>query len=239
MWDNRCTIHARTDFPKEERRLLRRCTVEGEPLARIGRSSQETMASTRLPVFDKFISDLRAIWAAETDNSRRMERAKPVLEKFVMEPSLKAHSANWPSTEGHKNLLLYVDPEHDFVDQRGRAHARPHRQRARPRRRLGALRPARRHREPRALRPPRRRQPSPATPRSSSRRSRPARRARSIWCRRATSTPSRAARPARSPSSCAARSSGRAPCCRAATIPRPMSRTEGYGPTQVPYDLVG
>jgi alpha-ketoglutarate-dependent taurine dioxygenase len=33
MWDNRCTIHARTDFPKEERRLLRRCTVEGEPLS--------------------------------------------------------------------------------------------------------------------------------------------------------------------------------------------------------------
>src|SRR6202045_4571336 len=32
MWDNRCTIHARTDFPKEERRLLRRCTVEGGPL---------------------------------------------------------------------------------------------------------------------------------------------------------------------------------------------------------------
>ena len=32
MWDNRCTIHARTDFPKDERRLLRRCAVEGEPL---------------------------------------------------------------------------------------------------------------------------------------------------------------------------------------------------------------
>jgi taurine dioxygenase len=32
MWDNRCTIHARTDFAKNERRLLRRCTVEGEPL---------------------------------------------------------------------------------------------------------------------------------------------------------------------------------------------------------------
>ena len=32
MWDNRCTIHARTDFPKNERRLLRRCAVEGEPL---------------------------------------------------------------------------------------------------------------------------------------------------------------------------------------------------------------
>ena len=32
MWDNRCTIHARTDFPTHERRLLRRCTVQGEPL---------------------------------------------------------------------------------------------------------------------------------------------------------------------------------------------------------------
>jgi taurine dioxygenase len=32
MWDNRCTIHARTDFAKGERRLLRRCTVEGGPL---------------------------------------------------------------------------------------------------------------------------------------------------------------------------------------------------------------
>src|SRR4029077_6243598 len=29
MWDNRCITHARTDFPKEERRLLRRCTGEG------------------------------------------------------------------------------------------------------------------------------------------------------------------------------------------------------------------
>jgi taurine dioxygenase len=32
MWDNLCTIHARTDFPKDERRLLRRCTVEGQTL---------------------------------------------------------------------------------------------------------------------------------------------------------------------------------------------------------------
>lgn len=32
MWDNRCLIHARTYFPKEENRLLRRCTVEGDPM---------------------------------------------------------------------------------------------------------------------------------------------------------------------------------------------------------------
>ena len=30
MWDNRCTIHGRRDFPNEERRLLRRTTVVGE-----------------------------------------------------------------------------------------------------------------------------------------------------------------------------------------------------------------
>jgi len=70
---------------------------------------------TRLLVLDKFISDLQAIWAAESENGRRMERAKLVLESFVMEPSLKAHSADWPSTEGHKNLLLYDDPVHHFV----------------------------------------------------------------------------------------------------------------------------
>lgn len=33
MWDNRCSTHARTDFPNEERRILRRCTVAGaEPV---------------------------------------------------------------------------------------------------------------------------------------------------------------------------------------------------------------
>ena len=73
------------------------------------------MASPRLPVLDRFIGDLRAIWAAEPDNQHRMERAKPLLERLVMDPALKAHSADWPSTEGRKNLLLYVDPDHLFV----------------------------------------------------------------------------------------------------------------------------
>ncbi|MFM1815424.1 MAG: hypothetical protein RLZ98_2119 [Pseudomonadota bacterium] len=29
MWDNRCVTHARTDFPRNERRMLRRSTVQG------------------------------------------------------------------------------------------------------------------------------------------------------------------------------------------------------------------
>jgi taurine dioxygenase len=30
MWDNRCTLHARTDFNPNERRLMRRVTILGE-----------------------------------------------------------------------------------------------------------------------------------------------------------------------------------------------------------------
>src|SRR3954469_10369239 len=73
------------------------------------------MSNARLPVFDRFVNELRGIWAAESENQRRMERAKPLLERLVKDDGLKAHSANWPSTEGHKNLLLYVDPEQGFV----------------------------------------------------------------------------------------------------------------------------
>ncbi len=73
------------------------------------------MPDARLPVFDKFIRDLRAVWAAQPDLQRRMETAKPVLETFVKDEALKVHSAAWPSTEGGKNLLLYVDPDHHFV----------------------------------------------------------------------------------------------------------------------------
>src|SRR5262249_5586232 len=64
---------------------------------------------------EAFIGELQAIWAAESENQRRMERAKPMLERLVRDEGLRAHSAAWPSTEGYKNLLLYVDPDHHFV----------------------------------------------------------------------------------------------------------------------------
>jgi predicted metal-dependent enzyme (double-stranded beta helix superfamily) len=73
------------------------------------------MTNPQLEIFDRFIAKLRAIWAAEADDGRRMAKAKPVLEELVMDPGLKAHSASWPSTEGRKNLLLYVDPDYHFV----------------------------------------------------------------------------------------------------------------------------
>src|SRR5437660_8833938 len=73
------------------------------------------MSNARLPVLEQFIGDLRALWAAEADERRRMEKARPLLERLVRDPALRVHSAAWPSTEGYKNLLLYVDPDYHFV----------------------------------------------------------------------------------------------------------------------------
>jgi len=68
-----------------------------------------------LPAFSGFLSELRAIWAEGGDDERKMLAAKPVLEALVVEPTLQQHARDWPSTEGHKNLLLYEDPVFGFV----------------------------------------------------------------------------------------------------------------------------
>jgi taurine dioxygenase len=34
MWDNRCTLHARKDFPSDQRRLMRRITIESDAILR-------------------------------------------------------------------------------------------------------------------------------------------------------------------------------------------------------------
>ena len=73
------------------------------------------MPNSRLPIIDEFVAELRAIRASDGDDGCRMTRAKPLLETLVKDPALKAHSANWPSTEGRKNLLFYVDPDYHFV----------------------------------------------------------------------------------------------------------------------------
>jgi predicted metal-dependent enzyme (double-stranded beta helix superfamily) len=73
------------------------------------------MTKKRLPALEMFIGELRAVWAAEADDCARMERTKPLLEWLVMDARLKAHAASWPSTEGRRNLRLYVDPDYGFV----------------------------------------------------------------------------------------------------------------------------
>jgi predicted metal-dependent enzyme (double-stranded beta helix superfamily) len=46
---------------------------------------------------------------------RRMERTKPLFEALVAQPVMQAESQGWPSTEGHKNLLLHTDDTYGFV----------------------------------------------------------------------------------------------------------------------------
>jgi predicted metal-dependent enzyme (double-stranded beta helix superfamily) len=69
----------------------------------------------RLPAFEKFIQDVREAWAELHDTETRMKRVKVLLEGLVKDSTMKEHSQNWPSTEGHKNLLLYEDPDYQFV----------------------------------------------------------------------------------------------------------------------------
>ena len=69
----------------------------------------------RLPAFENFIQDVRAAWAELPDTEKRMKRVKVLLERLVNDSKMKEHAKSWPSTEGHKNLLLYEDPDYQFV----------------------------------------------------------------------------------------------------------------------------
>lgn len=69
----------------------------------------------RLPAFEKFIQDVRAVWSELPDTDSRMKRVKVLLAGLVNDPTMKEHAKSWPSTEGHKNLLLYEDRDYQFV----------------------------------------------------------------------------------------------------------------------------
>lgn len=72
------------------------------------------MTTRRIPVFERFISDMRALWAAESDLESRMRQGKVLLEALVTNPAILTHSKSWPLTVG-QNLLLYEDQEYGFV----------------------------------------------------------------------------------------------------------------------------
>src|ERR1041384_7763471 len=72
-------------------------------------------ATQRLPVFEKFIQDLRAAWAELPNAEARMKKGQKLLEVLVKDPTLREASKKWPSTEGRKNLLFYEDPDYGFA----------------------------------------------------------------------------------------------------------------------------
>ncbi len=74
------------------------------------------MSDTKqLPVFEKFIQDLRAAWAEVPDMEARMKKGQQLLEALVKDEGLRQASKSWPSTEGRKNLLFYEDPDYGFA----------------------------------------------------------------------------------------------------------------------------
>ena len=74
------------------------------------------MATHRLPAFQSFIDGVRRAFAdAKGDKAAAMTEARGLLETLVQDDSLYSHAKEWPSTEGHKNLLLYEDPDYGFV----------------------------------------------------------------------------------------------------------------------------
>lgn len=74
------------------------------------------MGEKMLPAFEKFVSDLRGIWSEFPDDETRMKRAHELMESDLLSDSaLQENCKDWPSTEGRKNLLFYVDPDYGFV----------------------------------------------------------------------------------------------------------------------------
>jgi len=70
--------------------------------------------TTRLPAFERFIQELRQVWASVADVETRMKRAETLLKVALADPDIVAHSKQWPWTPG-QNLLLYEDRDHHFV----------------------------------------------------------------------------------------------------------------------------
>src|SRR5262245_23903970 len=70
----------------------------------------------RLPVFEKFIQDLRAVWAELPDMETRMKKGRDLLAVLVKDQSMRQTCESWPDTEGgRRNLLFYEDPDHGFA----------------------------------------------------------------------------------------------------------------------------
>lgn len=74
-----------------------------------------TTTAKHIPVFEKFIADLQAVWKSLPDNEARMKKGRALLEELVKDESLREASKNWPSTEGRKNLLFHEDVDCGFA----------------------------------------------------------------------------------------------------------------------------
>ena len=71
--------------------------------------------SKHIPVFEKFIADLRVAWKELPDTESRMKKGQQLLTELVKDQALRQASKSWPATEGRKNLLFHEDEECGFA----------------------------------------------------------------------------------------------------------------------------
>jgi len=70
------------------------------------------MAHPAASALSEFIEKTHVVWARESDMKTRMEQTQVLLTGLVNHPAIQDSAKNWPSTEGHKNLLLHTDEKY-------------------------------------------------------------------------------------------------------------------------------
>jgi len=77
------------------------------------------MTMPTLPAAERFVKEVRAIYAAESDEGVRWSRIRDAMAPLLADAGLKASIRTWPTTVEGKpavgNLLFYEDPDYGFV----------------------------------------------------------------------------------------------------------------------------
>ncbi len=73
------------------------------------------MGHSARAVLEDFIAEARKVWGLQTPMSERVSQILPLMQGLVANPAIREAVKSWPSTEGVGNLLLYTDPDYDFV----------------------------------------------------------------------------------------------------------------------------
>ena len=78
------------------------------------------MGAKRLPAVQRFIDDVRAVFAETAAPEERFRRVEPLLARLLADRDLKERSRTWPNgndpaNDRYVNLLFYEDPDYGFV----------------------------------------------------------------------------------------------------------------------------
>ena len=79
------------------------------------------MTKTMLPAAEKFVEEMRKIFADGVPEPDRWDYCRDLLKNLIADPEIRAHAKYWPvtgfdpKTNRVQNLLFYEDPDYDFV----------------------------------------------------------------------------------------------------------------------------